>query len=110
MKKSEKFSFNSFRILYVLSLLFPSTNIINLLGIFLNLFSAFINNSLLPASFLAGIAIEIKCLKYFHYIYKKIFLVHRPNVLLWKLSKIFFKNCGISVVGKGVFAFHLIDL
>jgi len=45
LKKSEKFSFNSCRILYVLSLLFPSTNIIsNLLGILLNLFNAFIKS------------------------------------------------------------------
>ena len=61
LKKSEKFSFKFCRISYVLSLLFPSTNIIsNLLGIFLNLFSAFINSSLLPASFLAGMTIDIK--------------------------------------------------
>ena len=61
LKKSEKFSFKSSRILYVLSSLLPSTNIIsNLLGIFLNLFNAFIKSSLLPASFLAGITIDIK--------------------------------------------------
>ena len=61
LKQSEKSSFNSRRMLYVLSLLFPSTNIIsNLLGIFLNLLKAFIKSSLLPASFLAGITIDIK--------------------------------------------------
>ena len=47
--------------LYVLSLLFPSTKIIsNLLGIFLNLLSAFIKSCLFPDSFLAGIMIDIK--------------------------------------------------
>ena len=61
LKKFEKFSFSSFKMSYVLSLLLPSTNIIsNLLGIFLNLFKALINSSLLPASFLAGITIDIK--------------------------------------------------
>jgi len=45
----------------VLSSLLPSTNIIsNLLGIFLNLFKALIKSSLLPASFLAGMTIDIK--------------------------------------------------
>jgi len=65
-EKFEKFSFNSFKISYVLSLLLPSTNIIsNLLGIFLNLFKALIKSSLLPASFLAGITIDIKCSEIF---------------------------------------------
>ena len=42
------------------------SNIIsNLLGIFLNLFKAFIKSSLFPASFLAGITIEIKWLELF---------------------------------------------
>ena len=66
LKKLEKFSFNSFKMSYVLSLLLPSTNIIsNLLGIFLNLFKALIKSSLLPASFLAGITIDIKCSEIF---------------------------------------------
>ena len=66
LKNFEKFSFNSFKISYVLSLLLPSTNIIsNLLGIFLNLFKALIKSSLLPASFLAGITIDIKCSEIF---------------------------------------------
>ena len=55
---------------YVLSLLLPSTNIIsNLLGIFLNLFKALIKSSLLPASFLAGITIDIKCPELFSLIF-----------------------------------------
>jgi len=66
LKKFEKLSFNSFKMSYVLSLLLPSTNIIsNLLGIFLNLFKALIKSSLLPASFLAGITIDIKCSELF---------------------------------------------
>ena len=66
LNESEKFSFNSCRISYVLSLLLPSTNIIsNLFGIFLNLLSAFIKSCLLPASFLAGITIVIKWLEVF---------------------------------------------
>ena len=43
----------------------PTKIISNLLGIFLNLFKALIKSSLLPASFLAGITIDIKCSEIF---------------------------------------------